>query len=162
MSQLKIKDNNNQWVDIPAGGVGVPSGGNTGDILVKSSSTDYATEWGMNTTLIMGIPDYDNAYYVDDLTTANGVFTVPEDGYMHFTYMPESSVTSAFYNCQLVKGNLMIRDFAAWQSEGGAGNRGSFFGAVSKGCVLTCVSATNMDWGTTYNYKPLFIPCKRT
>ena len=44
MSQLKIKDGNN-WVNIPAGGIGVPSGGNQGDVLVKSSSTDYATEW---------------------------------------------------------------------------------------------------------------------
>ena len=44
MSQLKIK-NGNEWVDIPAGGVGVPSGGNAGDVLVKSSAVDYATEW---------------------------------------------------------------------------------------------------------------------
>ena len=44
MSQLKIKNGNN-WESIPAGGVGVPSGGSAGDILVKSSSTDYATEW---------------------------------------------------------------------------------------------------------------------
>ena len=46
MSQLKIWDeSNNTWVGIPAGGVGVPSGGNAGDVLVKSSSTDYATGW---------------------------------------------------------------------------------------------------------------------
>lgn len=44
MSQLKIK-NGNSWESIPAGGVGVPSGGDAGDILVKSSSVDYATEW---------------------------------------------------------------------------------------------------------------------
>ena len=44
MSQLKIKDGNN-WIDIPASGVGVPSGGTTGQILQKSSNTDYATEW---------------------------------------------------------------------------------------------------------------------
>ena len=44
MSKLKIKDGN-QWTEIPAGGVGVPSGGNAGDVLVKSSSVDYATEW---------------------------------------------------------------------------------------------------------------------
>lgn len=44
MSKLKIKDGD-QWTEIPAGGVGVPSGGSQGDILVKSSSTDYSTEW---------------------------------------------------------------------------------------------------------------------
>lgn len=45
MSQLKIKDNNDNWIDIPASGVGVPSGGSAGDVLVKSSAVDYATEW---------------------------------------------------------------------------------------------------------------------
>ena len=44
MSQLKIKDGNN-WVNIPASGIGVPSGGTTGQVLQKSSNTDYATEW---------------------------------------------------------------------------------------------------------------------
>lgn len=44
MSKLKIK-NGSTWEEIPAGGVGVPSGGNAGDVLVKSSSTDYATQW---------------------------------------------------------------------------------------------------------------------
>ena len=45
MSQLKIKNGNN-WESIPAGGIGVPSGGTTGQVLQKSSNTDYATEWG--------------------------------------------------------------------------------------------------------------------
>ncbi len=44
MPQLKIK-NNGVWVDIPAGGVGVPSGGTTGQVLQKASNTNYATEW---------------------------------------------------------------------------------------------------------------------
>lgn len=44
MSQLKIK-NGNVWESIPAGGIGVPSGGTTGQVLQKSSNTDYATEW---------------------------------------------------------------------------------------------------------------------
>jgi len=47
MSQLKIKDGNS-WVAIPAGGVGVPSGGTAGQYLKKSSSVDYATEWATN------------------------------------------------------------------------------------------------------------------
>ena len=44
MSQLKIR-NGNDWYSVPAGGAGVPSGGTAGQILKKSSSTDYATEW---------------------------------------------------------------------------------------------------------------------
>ena len=44
MSQLKIR-NGNDWYSVPAGGAGVPSGGSAGDVLVKSSSVDYATEW---------------------------------------------------------------------------------------------------------------------
>ena len=44
MSQLKIR-NGNDWYSVPAGGAGVPSGGSAGQLLMKSSSTDYATEW---------------------------------------------------------------------------------------------------------------------
>ena len=44
MSKLKIK-NGNTWEEIPAGGVGVPSGGTQGQVLMKSSATDYATGW---------------------------------------------------------------------------------------------------------------------
>lgn len=47
MSQLKVKNGNN-WESIPAGGIGVPSGGTTGQVLQKSSNTDYATEWANN------------------------------------------------------------------------------------------------------------------
>ena len=50
MSQLKIKDGAN-WIPIPAGGIGVPSGGDSGEILVKSSSTDYATQWALPLSL---------------------------------------------------------------------------------------------------------------
>ena len=44
MGKLKIKDGNN-WIALPESGVGVPSGGTAGQVLVKSNSTDYATEW---------------------------------------------------------------------------------------------------------------------
>ena len=44
MSVLKIKDGNS-WVNIPASGVGVPQGGNAGDVLTKASSTDYDAGW---------------------------------------------------------------------------------------------------------------------
>lgn len=73
MNTLKVKNSNNEWVDIPglvgpqgatgpqgpagpagkdgangvdgAPGVGVPSGGNSGQILAKNSNTDYDTKW---------------------------------------------------------------------------------------------------------------------
>lgn len=73
MGQLKIKDGNN-WIDIPASGVGVPSGGTTGQVLQKSSNTDYATEWytpqtlgwelvkdGMNSVTTYTVPDMSGA-----------------------------------------------------------------------------------------------------
>ena len=44
MAQFKIKDNNS-WVAAVSGGVGVPSGGSQGQVLKKSSSSDYATTW---------------------------------------------------------------------------------------------------------------------
>lgn len=48
MSQLKIRNpNDNSWYTIPEGGVGVPSGGTAGQVLTKSSGTDYATEWAL-------------------------------------------------------------------------------------------------------------------
>ena len=45
MSKLKIK-NGNTWEEVPAGGVGVPSGGTQGNVLVKTGSADYSTGWG--------------------------------------------------------------------------------------------------------------------
>lgn len=44
MSRLKIR-NNNEWISIPAGGVGVPTGGTAGQVLKKVSGTNYDTEW---------------------------------------------------------------------------------------------------------------------
>ena len=44
MSVLKIKDGNS-WVNIPASGVGVPLGGNAGEVLTKATSTDYDAGW---------------------------------------------------------------------------------------------------------------------
>lgn len=48
MSKLKIRDQNdpNTWYEIPAGGVGVPSGGTQGQVLYKTGSADYSTGWG--------------------------------------------------------------------------------------------------------------------
>lgn len=44
MSVLKVK-NGTAWIDVSANGVGIPSGGTTGQFLRKNSSTDYSTEW---------------------------------------------------------------------------------------------------------------------
>ena len=49
MSVLKVK-NGNTWIEIPAGGVGVPSGGTAGQVLRKNNSTDYATQWSTITS----------------------------------------------------------------------------------------------------------------
>lgn len=68
MSQLKIYDGNT-WVGIPAGGVGVPSGGTAGQYLKKSSSTDYATEWssfGYETESIQSGTNYMVLYHNAD------------------------------------------------------------------------------------------------
>lgn len=58
MSVLKIK-NGSTWEEIPAGGVGVPSGGTAGQMLMKSSGTDYATEWGLPTPEDIGAVPYE-------------------------------------------------------------------------------------------------------
>lgn len=47
MSVLKIKDSNNNWVAALGDVVGIPSGGFDGQVLTKSSATDYATEWAL-------------------------------------------------------------------------------------------------------------------
>ena len=50
MSVLKVR-NGASWESIPAGGVGVPSGGSAGDALFKSSSSDYSTQWKLPLTM---------------------------------------------------------------------------------------------------------------
>lgn len=52
MSQLKIK-NGATWEEIPAGGIGVPSGGTEGQVLTKSSATDYATQWATPQNIVL-------------------------------------------------------------------------------------------------------------
>ena len=72
MSQLKIKNGNN-WESIPAGGVGVPSGGTTGQVLQKSSNTDYATEWAtpqaIATEFVSGTTDNYGNILLSNLTS---------------------------------------------------------------------------------------------
>lgn len=54
MSKLKIRLNGNTWEEIPAGGIGVPSGGTQGQALLKSSNTDYSTAWANITQIHVG------------------------------------------------------------------------------------------------------------
>ena len=69
MSQLKIKNGNN-WESIPAGGVGVPSGGTAGQVLRKSSNADYATEWATPAEPGITTPEtvFSNSYVTIKLT----------------------------------------------------------------------------------------------
>ena len=106
MSRLKIK-NGNTWEEIPAGGVGVPSGGNAGNALVKASATDYATIWKALNAADVGIEiDFGitnqltiaNANYTDIPITFNKTFSaVP-----HVFAIPVSdSVAYQFGSMQL-------------------------------------------------------------
>lgn len=85
MSQLKIKDGNN-WIGIPASGIGVPSGGNAGDVLVKSSSTDYATEWAEQK---YPVPDYSQVVELQSVwgsqptPSTTATYTCPSDGFFY-------------------------------------------------------------------------------
>lgn len=81
MSQLKIKDDNDQWINIPASGIGIPSGGTEGQVLQKSSNTDYATQW---VTVDSGLHDSD-IIFIDtaiDLNnlTSTGFYCITTDG----------------------------------------------------------------------------------
>lgn len=81
MPQLKIKDNG-VWVDIPAGGVGVPSGGTTGQILKKSSSVDYATQWAsIGDLLVTDSVSIDNVSVSSGSTYTND-FNIAKTGYI--------------------------------------------------------------------------------
>lgn len=88
MSQLKIYDGNT-WVGIPAGGVGVPSGGSSGQYLKKSSSTDYATEWASLPPQRILVPDYSNGVELQSVWTAyptsntTATYTCLSDGYFY-------------------------------------------------------------------------------
>lgn len=86
MSQLKVWDGE-EWLAIPEGGVGVPSGGSSGQYLKKSSSVDYATEWE-DPPVIHEIPRYttiinllNNPLPSSPTTSSAGTtYTAPEDG----------------------------------------------------------------------------------
>jgi len=45
MSTLKIKSGGT-WLNVAGAGVGVPSGGSAGQLLIKASATDYDMGWG--------------------------------------------------------------------------------------------------------------------
>lgn len=75
MSQLKIKDGSS-WVNIPASGIGIPSGGNEGQYLKKSSSTDYATEWEDFPSGVVSVYVGDIQNQTNISITADGLYLV--------------------------------------------------------------------------------------
>lgn len=87
MSQLKIWDESkNTWVGIPAGGVGVPSGGSSGQFLKKSSSTDYATEWAeykKSTPTYSTYTDISSSFPSSPTSASTNTYTVPNDGWVY-------------------------------------------------------------------------------
>lgn len=92
MSQLKIKNvNDNSWISIPAGGVGVPSGGSAGDVLTKSSSTDYATEW---TT-----PASNEWTLLGTSSNSSQMVTYPSNAKEIFILGASSSTSKPAYSC---------------------------------------------------------------
>ena len=86
MSVLKIK-NGNTWEKIPAGGVGVPSGGSSGNALVKASATDYATIWKALTVADLGVEiDFG---VTEQLNIANANYTdIPITFHKTFSAVP--------------------------------------------------------------------------
>lgn len=79
MSVLKIK-NGSTWEEIPAGGIGVPSGGTAGQVLLKSSATDYATQWGNYFPTI--VEDVWSTTSSGSMYTTSATFTVHGSGYV--------------------------------------------------------------------------------
>lgn len=113
----------------------------------------------------MGVPDYDNGYDVLALTAVNGTFTVPRNGYMHFTFMADATPNAgAIYCIQLTKNSINYRNFVSWQAPA-QGNRGTALVPVLAGDVLECWNCEHMSWTYTGSlpnttYYPKFIPCK--
>ena len=127
MSQLKIKNGNN-WESIPAGGIGVPSGGDAGDVLVKSSAVDYATEWAYKgLTLLWSNPSPTNSFspqtisldlskydgIVLDVIAGNNTSGAPQDGNFHAIFLllkqTKTNVNAALYG----NGKMVARDVNA-------------------------------------------------
>ena len=99
MSQLKIK-NGGSWEAIPAGGVGVPSGGSSGQFLKKSSSTDYATEWAdlPGLDLLWTNPNINTGFNAQDLS-------LNISDYTFFLIVMRNSLesnTADAYSCQII------------------------------------------------------------
>lgn len=85
MSKLKIKDGD-QWTEVSAGGIGVPSGGTTGQVLKKSSNTDYATEWDDETSTIpsygTSISLYPDPFPLQPTSSTTASYTFPSNGFV--------------------------------------------------------------------------------
>lgn len=55
MGILKIKDDNDSWVSTITGGVGLPSGGSTNQVLKKTSNMNFNATWQTLTLEDVGI-----------------------------------------------------------------------------------------------------------
>ncbi len=128
MSKLKIK-NGNTWEEIPAGGVGVPSGGTAGQVLMKSSATDYATQWdNYFPTIVEDVWDTTqggSAYYE---TTAT--FTVVGNGFViaqDNSWNDQSSTSDYGSNDSIISYNGTVVAVASVRTTSGTTERqGSF------------------------------------
>ena len=146
MSQLKIKDGNS-WIGIPAGGIGVPSGGSSGQVLKKSSSTDYATEWADD----VFAPDMQNAEVLTALRTQGGTYTTPEKGFIvAFCVKDNDNAQSQF---KLTVNNTPI---LIYQVESATKIQTTFYIPVPKGVTITADAVSNMYWVGSFNYGPYF------
>ena len=105
MSVLKIR-NGSTWEEIPSGGVGVPSGGNAGDVLVKSSSTDYATGWQSRGITFEYEGNHGSEVY-------NSSWTAPYDGIAVTQFQPNSGSGNAYWYINDSTDNVSVAHMAA-------------------------------------------------
>lgn len=145
-------------VDGKTGDVSVlPSGGTTGQALVKSSGTDYATEW--------------------DSISAEDVGAMPKWNLLWTNQNPTSTFAAQTVNVDLTnydsvlcifrgeKGTGSLKDLRVWSftTKGFQGNANYFWGDASKGGHRTwTTSNSGVQFGTGYNYgssnNDVFIP----
>lgn len=142
MSQLKIKDGTN-WIPIPAGGVGVPSGGTQGRVLYKTGSADYATGWGTASdigamskwtllwtnasptssfaaqTVSLDLSGYDAVLIIYKMDTATGTY------YSHTCPKGLTMNLVGFYNYRGRRGATMLDTGVTFGDGSGASTTGS-------------------------------------
>ena len=77
MTVLRVKSGaGGTWEEVGGIGVGVPAGGTTGQVLVKTSAADYATAWGSNQPILANT-SYLQGYRADGTTPQNLIGMTP-------------------------------------------------------------------------------------